>query len=183
VQWMWMTPSDRPADMTMYIRRPVQALEQILVRGPLVAQCGQNGTEPLLKVIDLPLALWWPRRQVTTRERSGLAIRSPRVRRVHARGVRGRHDLLPEDRPALLLSPCWRVRSTGGYALAAQAGVRDNQLGHDAPTPLRRTTLAGTPAATLFGGMSLVTTAPAAMIAPSPMVTPATTTTLTPSQV
>ena len=35
-----------------------------------------------------------------------------------------------------------------------------------------RITLAGTPAATAFGGTSFVTTAPAPMIAPSPMVTP-----------
>ena len=35
-----------------------------------------------------------------------------------------------------------------------------------------RSTLAGTPAAMLWGGMSRVTTAPAAMILPAPMVTP-----------
>ncbi|KAK4138399.1 hypothetical protein BT67DRAFT_370290, partial [Trichocladium antarcticum] len=43
-------------------------------------------------------------------------------------------------------------------------------------------TLAGVPRATLHGGMSLVTTAPAPIAQPSPMVTPGKTTTWPPIQ-
>lgn len=48
--------------------------------------------------------------------------------------------------------------------------------------PLSRITFAGTPAATVYGGMSRVTTLPAPMTAPSPIVTPFRTTTSAPSQ-
>ena len=44
-------------------------------------------------------------------------------------------------------------------------------------------TLAGTPATRLFGGTSLVTTLPAAITEPSPIVTPGVTTTLPPNQI
>ena len=45
-----------------------------------------------------------------------------------------------------------------------------------------RTTFAGTPAAKEFGGISRVTTAPAPMTQPSPIVTPGQTVTFAPNQ-
>ncbi|WP_139227610.1 hypothetical protein [Nocardioides alpinus] len=46
--WLLLIPSARPTDLGWYVREPVEAVVQLMVRGPAVAQFGQNGTEVLI---------------------------------------------------------------------------------------------------------------------------------------
>ena len=48
VHWLLLVPSARPTDVGWYLREPVEASVQLLVRAPAVAQFGQNGTEVLI---------------------------------------------------------------------------------------------------------------------------------------
>lgn len=40
----------------MYLREPTEMIVQLLVPGPMVAQYGQNATEPAIRFLGLPLA-------------------------------------------------------------------------------------------------------------------------------
>lgn len=54
---VFLRPGDRGADPALFVRRPLEMAEQVLVRGPLVAQFGQNGTEMGLLTVGLPVLL------------------------------------------------------------------------------------------------------------------------------
>ena len=64
-------------------------------------------------------------------------------------------------------------QGVGVAALAGAGGDHQNMFAHCISSSLMvRITFAGTPLTMVFSGTSLVTTAPAATMAPSPMVTP-----------
>ncbi|WP_138413379.1 hypothetical protein [Sinomonas gamaensis] len=50
-----LQPGARTADIAMYFREPVEMVTQLLVRGPMVAQFGQNATELAIKLVGLPI--------------------------------------------------------------------------------------------------------------------------------
>lgn len=119
VHWVLLVPSARPTDLGWFVRQPLEALEQLLVRGGAVAQFGQNGTEVLLLFAIpiavaaglLPLVLVGSAgAEVVTQRIVGLLILS-------GFGVLA-CTLVFAPRAELALSPAWQLGNGSRYSVA-----------------------------------------------------------------
>ncbi|XAS74810.1 hypothetical protein V3G39_00050 (plasmid) [Dermatophilaceae bacterium Sec6.4] len=55
-QWLALKPSARSAS-DMYLNQPIESIHQLVVRGPIEAQYGQNGAEVAIRIAGVSIAL------------------------------------------------------------------------------------------------------------------------------